>query len=189
MGKILLIDFESRFTSDIQNILEKLNIEYQMVKHDFDFSKLDSDVKGIILTGSHDAVYDGGRRCDSRFLRTGTPVLGICYGHQLANYDFNGEVTLSKTPEMDKQATITIDVENKLFEGMALSQKVSMFHNDEVVKLGDGFIALAHDEDCKYAAAYNEQYNIYTVQFHPECNTYAQYSEEYFINFAKICKL
>lgn len=189
MKKILLINFESRFTNDIQNILKKINIEYQLVKHDYDFSNLDEDVKGIILTGSHDAVYDGGRRCDSRFLRAGIPVLGICYGHQFANDDFNGEVVLSKTPEMDKQATVTIDVDNPLFDGMNKVQKVSMFHNDEVIKLGEGFVCLAHDDDCKYAAAYNEQYKIYTVQFHPECNTYADYSDEYFYNFAKICGL
>lgn len=189
MKRILLIDFESRFTNDIQNILEKLNIEYQLVKHDYDFSNLDEDIKGIILTGSHDSVYNGGRRCDSKFLRAGIPVLGICYGHQFANDDFNGEVALSSTPENDIQATVTIDVDNPLFAGMSSIQKVSMFHNDEVIKLGEGFISLAHDSDCKYAASYNEQYKIYTLQYHPECKTYADYSDEYFINFAKICNL
>lgn len=189
MSKLLLIDFESRFTNDIKNILEKLNIEYQAVKHDYDFSKMDEDVKGIILTGSHDAVYNGGRRCDGRFLRAGIPVLGICYGHQFANDEFKGEVVLSKTPENDKQAIVTIDADNPLFAGMNKIQKVSMFHSDEVVKLGEGFVCLAHDEDCRYAASYNEQYQIYTVQYHPECNKYADYSEEYFSNFAKICKL
>ena len=189
MKKILVIDFESRFTNNIVDILKKLNINYELVKHDYDFSNLDKDVKGIILTGSHDSVYDNGRRCQKEFLRANIPVLGICYGHQLINDDFNGEVRKSLTPENDVQAKIEIDIDNHLFEGMNKIQNVSMFHNDEVVKMGDGFVCLAHDRDCKYAATYNKEYKIYTLQFHPECNTYADYSEEYFSNFAKICDI
>lgn len=189
MKKLLVLDFESRFTNDIINILKQLNIDYELVKHDYDFSLLNEDIKGIIITGSHDSVYDNGRRCDSRFLRCGLPVLGICYGHQLVNDDFNGEVKKSLTPEIDKQAKIVIDVDNPIFKGMNKIQNVSMFHGDEVVHLGEGFIVLAHDEDCKYAAAYNEEYKIYSLQFHPECDKYADYSKEYFANFANICEI
>lgn len=189
MNKLLLIDFGSRFTKDIQNILEKLNINYEIVKNDYDFSHVTDEIKGIILTGSKDSVYDNGRRCQSEIIKSSIPKLGICYGHQLVNDELDGLVEKSKTPEMDVQAIITIDVDNPIFNKMNKVQKVSMFHNDEVVKLGDGFVSLAHGDRCKYAAAYNKQYNIYSLQFHPECNKYADYSEEYFINFAKICEL
>lgn len=187
MKKLLLMDFGSRFTKDIQTILEKLNIPYEFVKHDYDFSLLSEDIKGIIITGSHDSVFDNGRRCDSRFLRTGLPVLGICYGHQLSNDDFGGEVIKSATPEDDVQAQLIIDVDNPIFSGMNKIQNVSMFHNDEVIKLGEGFVCLCHTDRCNLAGSYNAEYNIYTLQFHPECKTYADYSEEYFSNFANIC--
>lgn len=189
MKKLLIIDFESRFTSEIQKVLERLNIEYDLVKHDYDFSLLDKNVRGIILTGSHDTVYAGGRKCDSRFLRSGLPVLGICYGHQLSNYDFGGRVEKSKTPEVDVQAKIIIDVDNPIFDGMNKEQNVSMFHNDEVVDLGEGFISLCHTDKCRYAGSYNAEYNIYSLQYHPECDKYADYCDKYFENFAKICKL
>ena len=189
MKKILLMDFGSRFTADIEEKIKKLKIEYELVKHDYDFSSVDDEIKGIILTGSHDAVYDGGRRCQSEFMKSRIPVLGICYGHQLVNDEFGGTVEKAKTPESDKQVEIVIDVDNPIFEGMSKIQNVSMFHNDEVVKLGEGFINLAHSKDCKNAASYNSEYNIYSVQFHPEYDKYADYSEEYFINFAKICEL
>lgn len=187
MNKLLILDFESKFTAGVENTLKQLNIDYEIEKHDYDFSLLSDDIKGIIITGSHDTVYDGGRRCDSRFLRCGRPILGICYGHQLSNDDFNGTVAKATVSEMDVQKKITIDVDNPIFDGMNKTQNVSMFHNDEVIKLGDGFIALAHGEDCKYVASYNKEHQIYTLQFHPECNKYADYSKEYFINFAKIC--
>lgn len=181
------MDFGSRFTSDIENILKKLDINYDLVKHDYDFSLLNEDIKGIIITGSHDSVYDNGRRCDSKFLRCELPKLCICYGHQLSNDDFNGKVEKAINPEIDKKVEVEIEVDNSIFNGMNKIQNVSMFHNDEVVKLGDGFISLAHSKDCKYAASYNKEYQIYTLQFHPECNKYADYSEEYFTNFANIC--
>ena len=181
------MDFGSRFTSDIANTLKQLNIEYDLVKHDYDFSLLSEDIKGIIITGSHDSVYDNGRRCDSKFLRCNLPKLGICYGHQLVNDDFNGVVEKALHPEDDKKVEIEIEVDNPIFKGMNKIQNVSMFHNDEVVKLGDGFISLAHSKDCKYAASYNKEYQIYALQFHPECEKYADYSKEYFTNFANIC--
>lgn len=189
MKKILVMDFGSRFTADIENILKQESISYELVKHDYDFNLLTDDIAGIIITGSKDSVYDNGRRCDSRFLRTGLPVLGICYGHQLANDDFNGVVEKAKIAQMDIKVKMYVDIDNPIFAGMQKIQNVSMFHNDEVTKLGEGFKVIAHNEDCANTACYNEEYNIYTLQFHPECDTYADYSKEYFINFAKICHI
>lgn len=189
MNKLLILDFGSRFTSDIQSILDDLNIKYVLEKNDYDFSNISNDIKGIILTGSKDSVYDNGRRCQSEIIKSDLPKLCICYGHQLVNDELNGIVAKANNPEMDIQKRITIDIDNPIFAGMNKSQNVSMFHNDEVIKLGDGFICLAHGDDCKYAATYNKQYNIYSLQFHPECKKYADYSEEYFINFSKICRL
>lgn len=187
MKKILVLDFGSRFTKNVDDILTKLNINHEIVKHDYDFSMVNDEIKGLIFTGSKDTVYDGGRRCQSEFIKNNIPKLGICYGHQLINDELGGTVAKATIPEMDKQVKVVIDIDNKLFEGMNKIQNVSMFHNDEVTKMGEGFICLAYGDDCKIAATYNEKYNIYTVQFHPECETYADYSEEYFSNFAKIC--
>lgn len=188
-NKILLMDFGSRFTNRIENVLNKLNIKYQKVKHDYDFSLLDNSIKGIIITGSHDTVYDGGRKCQSEFFRSGIPILGICYGHQLANYEFNGKVKRAKVKQSDCKIRLHIDIDNPLFYGMNKQQDVSMFHGDEVVELGEGFVCLAHADDCSIASTFNEKYQIYTVQYHPEYSDYADYCEEYFLNFAKICGL
>ena len=109
------MDFGSRFTADIENILKQESISYELVKHDYDFNLLTDDIAGIIITGSKDSVYDNGRRCDSRFLRTGLPVLGICYGHQLANDDFNGVVEKAKIAQMDIKVKMYVDIDNPIF--------------------------------------------------------------------------
>lgn len=189
MKKILVLDFGSRFTKDVEKVLTQINVDYITRPHDFEFDNLTSDISGIILTGSNDAVYDNGRRCDKRFFYAGVPILGICYGHQLSNDEFGGTVIKSSTPEQDKAIDLIIDEDNILFDGMKKVHKVAMFHNDEVSRLGDGFVPIAHTKDCKYAATYNKKYNIYTIQFHAEYLKYSENGTEYFKNFMKICAI
>lgn len=186
MKKILLFDFGSKFTNNVRNILDNHEVIYDFVKHDYAF-KNDKDVVGIILTGSKDAVYDNGRRCDSRYFNLGVPIFGICYGHQLCNDEFNGKVQKAEVSEMNKKVLLHIDVDNPIFKDIEKDNFVAMHHYDEVVKLGDGFINLAHTNDCKIAAAYNKDKNIYTVQFHPEDESMSQYCDKYFTNFFDIC--
>ena len=189
MGKILLINFGTTLIKDVRERLEEIEVDFEEVNFDYDFSNVNDDIKGIILSGSPKTVYEGGPRCQSAFMKCKLPKLGICYGHQLLNDEFGGTVQRAVVSENDVQAKLFIDVDNKIFEGMNKEQNVSMFHFDEVTKLGEGFVSLAHTKDCKIAAAYNAEYNAYSLQFHPESKKYADYTNEYFINFAKICGL
>lgn len=186
MKKILLFDNGSTLTGDIEKVLTRNNIAFQTVKHDFNCDSLD-EYKGIIFSGSRDAVYDGGRTVDIKFIKNDIPKLGICYGHQLCNYLLGGKVIKSPNPEYDVSKEFTIDVDNPIFEGMNKKHNVCMFHYDEVIELGEGFISLGHTDVCKNAASYNEQYKIYALQFHPESDKYNDYSDEYYLNFNKIC--
>lgn len=186
MKKILLFDNGSTLITDIEKVLQRNNIDYQRVNHDFNCDSLD-DYKGIIFSGSPDAVYDGGRMIDIKFIRNDIPKLGICYGHQLCNYVLGGKVIKSDNPEYDIEKEFTIDADNPIFNGMNKKHNVCMYHYDEVVELGEGFISLGHTDGCKYAASYNEQYKVYTLQFHPEADKFNDYCDEYYINFNNIC--
>src|ERR1700756_3810290 len=49
--------------------------------------------KGIIISGGPASVHDpGSPTVDPALLASGTPVLGICYGHQLMAHILGGEV-------------------------------------------------------------------------------------------------
>lgn len=188
MKKLLLFEFGSKFTKNVQIILDRHNVNYDFLNHDFKYQE-DKDVLGIILTGSHDSVYDNGRRLDSKYFHMGVPILGICYGHQLSNDEFNGEVVKANYDEMNKKILLHIDCDNEIFKGINKDNFVAMHHYDEVIKLGDGFINLAHTDNCKIAASYNEDKKIYTLQFHPEDESMSEFSDKYFTNFFDICKV
>ncbi len=50
-------------------------------------------VKGVILSGGPDSVYDlGARQVDQAILESDLPVLGICYGMQLFAHQMGGHV-------------------------------------------------------------------------------------------------
>ena len=180
--KIAIIDFRSLFTNKIGEALEKVGAEYAYFPYDTKSNTI-RDYDGIIFTGSYDTVYDGGKQADPSILECGLPILGICYGHQLVHYMLGGEVTKSKTPEDEPVRIETVS--SPLFEGLPASHIVSMHHNDEVVRLAEGFDKIAESGKCFYAASQNIEKKIYTVQFHPE-DVGNEYGDEIFRNFLKI---
>lgn len=180
--KIAIIDFRSHFTNKIGEALERTGAEYDYFPFDTK-SETIRDYDGMIFTGSYDTVYEGGKQADRSLFECGLPILGICYGHQLVHYILGGEVARSKTPEDEPVRIETVS--SPLFAGLPASHIVSMHHNDEVVRLAEGFEKIAESERCFYAASQNIEKKIYTVQFHPE-DVGNEYGDEIFRNYLKI---
>lgn len=189
MNKILVIDMGSRFTKNVIECFKQINVETLLVDHTIKACEINSEIKGIVLTGSPDNISDGSgyRVIDKDIYKLGLPVLGICYGHQLTNYLFNGVIRKAEIGEEGPRELIILK-DSLIFKGMDKTQMVEMHHNDEVETVGDGFEVIAKTNDCKIAAAHNLDLNLYTLQFHPEGpnNTF---SIKYFENFAQICEL
>jgi len=188
MSKLLVVDLGSRSYQKLVKIIKDTNVEVQSCDHNIDINDIDTDVKGIVLSGSPDNVSDGEgnfRTIDNRIYELGLPVLGICYGHQYTNYVFNGKVRKAAKGEQDG-VTFHITGESPLFANMKTTQMVHMSHNDEVYELGEGFKVLGYTNDCKIAASQNLDKKIFTLQFHPECE-FNDDGKSYFINFEKIC--
>lgn len=183
--KIAILDFESRFTEDVENAFDKLNVEKHLFRHDVTVKEIE-DYDALVFTGSKDTVYKQGRLPDKDMINCNKPILGICYGHQLVHYLLGGEVRRSKTPEHNI-VEIEVEQDSKLFKSLPRIQKVEMHHDDEVVKLADGFRCIASESNCIYGASENVDKKIYTVQFHPEAEG-NDYGLEIFNNFVEIVK-
>ncbi|HYH04629.1 MAG TPA: glutamine-hydrolyzing GMP synthase [Bacillota bacterium] len=146
------------------------------------------DYQGIILSGGPGSVWvDNPIQYDERIFELGIPVLGICYGMQLINQHFGGEVLPGVKTEYGEM-TIDVDTNCSLFDGLAAKQTVLMSHGDSVTRLAPGFTVAAKSADV-YVVIADEQRKLYGVQFHPEVDLTTN-GKQMMANFLfKICGL
>lgn len=125
--------------------------------------------KGIILSGGPSSVYDkGAPTCDRAIFDIGVPVLGICYGMQLAAQHMGAKVAPGRAREFGR-ANIHITDRKGLFNAIPEKTTVWMSHGDQVTNLeASGFLPLATTPDCPFAAVRHASKKFWGVQFHPE---------------------
>jgi len=143
--------------------------------------------KGIILSGGPASVYDkGAPTCDKRLFELGIPVLGICYGMQLACHLMGAEVKPGHAREFGR-AAIAISDHAGLFKAIPASTSVWMSHGDQVLDPGHQFTPLASTPTCPNAAVRHRSLPFVGVQFHPEV-THTPHGVEIIQNFVyEIC--
>ena len=133
---------------------------------------------GIVVTGSPASLVDGERApfADGAAAMVhaahdaGTPVLGVCFGHQLLAWAFGGRVVVN--PRGWEIGTHHVDVTDEgatdpLFAGVARRLRVNLTHRDEVVDLPAAIRVLATNPwTGVQALAIGE--HLRGIQFHPE---------------------
>ena len=147
--------------------------------------------KGIILSGGPSSVYESGApKCDPKIFDLGIPVLGICYGMQLACQIMGATVSRGDHREFGR-AQIQIAEPGGLFAGVPDRSTVWMSHGDQVTNLNAAqFTTLATTATCPYAAVKSVHSGrvFYGVQFHPEV-THTPHGKELIHNFLyDVCK-
>ncbi len=97
----------------------------------------------------------------------GTPVFGICFGHQLLAQALGGEV--QKNPRGREIGTIAVERtdDDPIFDGLPASFTANVTHIDTVVRLPPGAVGLARSPLEDYHAIRFTP-TCYGVQFHPE---------------------
>src|SRR5262249_4201772 len=140
----------------------------QIVRHDLPAARVaELRPKGLILSGGPASVYaPGAPRCDPKIFDLGVPVLGICYGMQLACQALGGEVQPSARREFGRAVCRITDADG-LFAGVPAETVVWMSHGDQV-KAAAGFVPLAQTGTCPVAAVRHATRPVYGLQFHPE---------------------
>lgn len=166
---VLVFDFGSQFAQLIARRVRELNVFCQIVRHDLPAERVAAlNPKGLILSGGPASVYDAAApKCDPRIFDLGVPVLGICYGLQLAAHTLGGKVQSSNKREFGR-AELHVAESGGLFAGVPDTSTVWMSHGDQVVPVQGDFIALASTDTCPVAAARHLHRPIYGLQFHPE---------------------
>ncbi len=167
--RVLVLDFGSQYAQLIARRVREQNVFCEIVKHDISVENIRHHApQGIILSGGPNSVYeDGAPRCDPGLFDMGIPVLGICYGMQIACDALGGEVGSTSTREYGR-AECQIVEQNELLTDLPESTQVWMSHGDQVASIANDFTALAKTDTCPFAAVKHNTLPVYGLQFHPE---------------------
>jgi GMP synthase (glutamine-hydrolysing) len=167
--RVLVLDFGSQYAQLIARRVREQNVYCEIVRHDLTAERISElQPKGIILSGGPASVYaEGAPQCDPAIFRLGIPVLGICYGMQLACEALGEQVGSTPTREFGR-AVCRVSAENELFAGLPDETQVWMSHGDQLPKVSEQFVPLAATDTCPVAAVKHHELPVYGLQFHPE---------------------
>ncbi len=167
--RILIFDFGSQYGQLIARRVREQNVFCQVVRHDLPAGRVaELHPRGLIFSGGPASVYTpGAPLCDPKIFDLGIPVLGICYGMQLACHVLGGEVKPAPSREFGR-AHCRIEKANGLFAGVPEETVVWMSHGDQVQAVNGEFVALAATDTCPVAAVRHRSRQVYGLQFHPE---------------------
>lgn len=167
--RVLVLDFGSQTAQLIARRVREQNVFCQLVRHDLTADRIRAlNPRGLILSGGPASVYgDGAPEVDPAIFELGIPVLGICYGMQLACRSQGSDVAPGESREFGR-ALCQVDVDNPLFFGIPAETPVWMSHGDQVRNLSEQFESIATTETCPHAAVQHRSKPIYGLQFHPE---------------------
>ena len=172
MQKIIILDFGSQTTQLIARRIREFGTFCEVLPYN-KYPEDDTDVIGVILSGSPYSVYDPEAfKVDLSRFRGRLPLLGICYGAQYIAHTGGGKVESAGSREYGRQHLAKIDKDNALFHGFDNDSQVWMSHGDTITHLPAGAQAIASTETVENAAYYipapQGQQSVWAVQFHPE---------------------
>jgi GMP synthase (glutamine-hydrolysing) len=168
---IIILDFGSQYSEVIARRIREINVYSEVIAHNTSLKEIKRKypkVKGIILSGGPATVTEeNAPKCDPEIFQNNIPVLGICYGMQLMAHTLGGKTDKEVTKEYGK-ASLFIDDNFDLLEGLWLETTIWMSHGVTVTQMPEGFHKLGHTSTCEIAAMGNPNKKLYGVQFHPE---------------------
>lgn len=150
--------------------------------------ELTASYGAVILAGSGDFDFDGGRTHDDDARRTSYviaerlrnlvlfaietdfPLLGICYGHQIVSEVLSVPVVNDHSQKKVGSHHVFLTPEGKqdpIFSGLPEKFVAQYGHKDSLSCVPPGAILLAKNDCCK-TSALRFGSRVYTMQFHPE---------------------
>ena len=168
MEKILILDFGSQYTQLIARRVRELNVYCEI--HPFNkIPELDSETKGVILSGSPASVRDEDHPVpDLTSIKGHLPLLGVCYGAQYLAVLGGGDVESAPSREYGRAMLTIVEPSDPLMKGLPSPTQVWMSHGDTITRLPEDFKVIGSTENVRAAAYHIEGEKTWGIQFHPE---------------------
>jgi GMP synthase (glutamine-hydrolysing) len=165
---ILILDFGSQYTQLIARRIRELNVYCEI--HPWNkIPKIESNVKGVILSGSPFSVRDASSPLpDLSEIKGKLPLLGVCFGAQFLAHHFGGEVLPSSTREYGRANLSFVDSNNILTKGMSNDSQVWMSHGDTIARIPSNYSIISSTKDVAVAGYAINDEQTFGIQFHPE---------------------
>ena len=164
--RVLVIDNYDSFTYNLVQYLGELGAEVEVLRNDVD-ELLERQPDRVIVSPGPCTPDEAGlsMRAVRRFGEGGTPVLGVCLGHQSLAQEFGGRVVRGK-PVHGKTAEMDHDGRT-IYAGLESPLVVGRYHSLVVEDLPDVLQVSARAGDVIMGVRHAEL-PIEGVQFHPE---------------------
>lgn len=136
---------------------------------------------GVVISGSASSVLDNKNWMENvqdiiTMFHGETPILGVCWGHQMIAHTMGGEVSSREYREIGYKKIFTHE-QGDILEGFENPQIVFETHEDQVTELPENAILLAYNSTG--IQSFKVGKSTYGVQFHPE---YQENDMEHVIN-------
>ena len=197
---ILIIQFRKRpeviaheQTSFIRDLSDSVKLEFVSALDDTIAWDYPDDIlhghQGVVLGGSGEFDFDGGRKEDDEARRIpyellgklrslfeyifehDIPTLGICFGHQILGAFAGAQVVHDAEQKKTKSHEVHLMVDKNdyfLFSDLPDSFEAQYAHKDSLDRIPQGATLLINGGDTCKISALKYKKNIYTTQFHPE---------------------
>lgn len=173
MDAILVLNFGGQYCHLIARRIRDSGVYSEIVPNDMTIDGINDmkdrlNIKGIILSGGPLSIYEkDSPQMDKGIIRSGIPILGICYGHQLLAHYLNGKVVKAEKQEYGYSHAV-IKSAKGIFSGLSKTEEVWMSHGDTVVSMPADSEIAASTENCPVAAFASKGMKVFGVQWHPE---------------------
>jgi len=181
--KIIVLDFGSQYTQLIARRIRELGVYSEIKPYNTSLDEIkEASPRAIIFSGGPASVWDeGSPTLDPSIFKLNVPILGICYGMQIATHLLGGKVERSEKREFGPAKLEIIDGSD-LLKDVPDGSDIWMSHGDRVLELPEGFTSIAASENSPVAAVRNQHLKMYCTQFHPEV-VHTKYGKEILSNF------
>lgn len=173
MPRLLVVDNYDSFTYNLVQYLAELGAELEVVRNDAAplSDLLSRPVDGLVISPGPGRPEGAGLslECARAFGERGSPVLGVCLGHQVIGQMFGGRVVGARAIMHGKTSQIHHDG-RALFADAANPLVATRYHSlaMEEGSLPAEIIVSARSEDGEVMGLRHKTLPIEGLQFHPE---------------------